>query len=265
MNSIRSVPSAASRFRDWRGDRVRTYRFERCGDQPDEWRPSDQIGTHRPGITGADTDPDPTPTPTPTPTPNSPFARRIDQPNNDMAYNATDGKFSTVPGAVKDGTGNTITRIDLATRQIVRQRSSEASRQDSLCPRTIRCCTRISPERATSSGCSIPQLRRRAFNIRCHMLPTVTVRSSTIWRRCPARRNAGLVRSAGSFGAAVYDNGVQRPNTTLASHPRVFIHARIALRLERKHAFAAHGQCRRIDPAQFAWQSDRPGPYICRR
>ena len=53
------------------------------------------------------------PTPIPTPTPMTAFARRIDQLNNDLAYNQLDGKlYVTVPGVATDGSGNTITRID---------------------------------------------------------------------------------------------------------------------------------------------------------
>ncbi|HEX6123751.1 MAG TPA: Calx-beta domain-containing protein [Pyrinomonadaceae bacterium] len=67
---------------------------------------SDLVG---PGEIGS-----PAPTPTPVPVPYSPaFVRRVDIPNNYIAYNELDQKiYASVPSSGGPGLGNTVTRID---------------------------------------------------------------------------------------------------------------------------------------------------------
>jgi len=64
--------------------------------------------------------PGPTPTPTPSPSPAPRFQRIVNRAVNDMIVNPVDGLiYTSVPGAVTDGTGNTITSIDPATGNVI--------------------------------------------------------------------------------------------------------------------------------------------------
>ena len=159
--------------------------------------------------------PTPTPTPIPNPTPDSTFFRRIDQQNNDMRYNTADGKlYVSVPGQVKDGTGNTITRIDPQTGQIVSSTfiGSEPTRLGlsennqvlftnlAGAGHVIRMFDTVN----LTPGLQYPLTHVTGFSQGLSELEPV-----------PGAPNS-VVAATLSSGTAVYDNGLQRPNTIQA-------------------------------------------------
>lgn len=161
--------------------------------------------------------PTPTPTPTPSPTPDSPFVRRINHPNNDMVFNAADGKFYiSVPGELKDGTGNTITRIDPNTGQFVSSTfiGSEPTKL-ALSENNQVLFTNLAGAghaiRTFDSVNLTAGLQYPLTHVPNGYNPIVRDMAAV-----PGSPNS-IVISAGSFGAAVYDSGVKRANTAQAS------------------------------------------------
>jgi hypothetical protein len=155
-------------------------------------------------------DPVPTVTPTPftpAPTPTPVFARKIDQLNNDIFYNTADADlYISVPGTATNGTGNSIARIDPTTGALVSSAfiGSEPNRM-----------ARSDDERTIYVSLNgVNAIRRFDISSQTAGLQfanSVTANSVVDLAVVPGSANSVIV-STGNGGAAIYDNGVKRPN-----------------------------------------------------
>jgi hypothetical protein len=153
--------------------------------------------------------PVPSPSPTPTPAPVLTFVRKISTPANDFVYNEPTGSMLlAVPGAGGPGLGNTITHVDPSSGQI----------QSSV-------FIGSEPNRLaqSSDGQVLYATLEGANSIRRYDIPNRTAGSqftttSAFFRPHDMEVQPGspgvLVLAGGTNGVAVYDNGVQRSNTT---------------------------------------------------
>ena len=155
--------------------------------------------------------PSPTPviTPTPSPTQAATFVRRVNLQTNDLVYNSgTNSVIATVPGAAGAPVGNTMTHINPSTGEIV------ASTFIGSEP------TRIA---ASDDGQTLYTTLNGANAIRTYNLVTRTPGTQFTppnaflngYDMAVMPGNPGTLAIAGhTNGVALFDNGVQRPNTS---------------------------------------------------
>ena len=162
------------------------------------------------------------PTPTPSPTPMPAFVRLVNQLTNDFVVNQGEQEiYATVPGIAGGGTGNTVTRINPLTG------NNDSSVFIGSEPGKIAFDNASQTTWVNLAGANA--VRRFDIATQTPGLQFVPNPGSSSIRdmEIVPGTSASLVISSGNGGAAIYDNGVKRPNITHRPPPSTFLTASI--------------------------------------